>query len=259
MTPAETMEILPPVQSEEERERIRQQALVDSARNLSIDERYVLRRLVNLVAQDPGTASRHIGKLVTLPVAEFAAHAGITFKVARRRLDMAAYALFERSVSIHFHDEGTIFRWAEKLAYTEDYYELRFSSTFIGYLAWIVGDIRAGASRSLLSFAEAINAPAFVARGAKVPGDLSIVHISRLKARTKRPKSLKWDQLSGRVRKRLKRHMSRDEVEDVAHAAYHKSPQAKLRGKYHDYSHREIAGLYDWIMMNKDKPGFMDF
>ncbi|MBV6324895.1 RepB family plasmid replication initiator protein [Duganella violaceipulchra] len=257
--PAETIEILPPVQAEEERERIRQQALVDSARNLSIDERYVLRRLVNLVAQDPDTASRPAGKLITVSVIEFAAHAGITFKVARRRLDMAAYALFERSVSIHFHDEGTIFCWAEKLGYTEDYYELRFSSTFIRYLEWIVGDIRAGASRPLISFAEAINAPAVVARGAKVPGDLSIVHISRLKARTKRPKSMKWWQLRERVEKRLKQLLSRDEVLDVLDAADQKSPLAKMRGKYYDYSHRDIAGLYDWIMKNKDKPDFMEF
>lgn len=252
------MELLPREQSEEQRERIRQQALTDSARGLSVDERYVLRRLANVVAHHPRAASL-AGTLITIPVADYAANAGITPKVARRRLDMAAYALFGRTVEIHFDGEGTMFRWVDMIGYTEDFYELRFSATFIKYLMQVVGDLSGIGSKPMLSFAEALNQPVIVARGTKVPGDLSIALISRLKARSKRPKPMKWWQLRMRVGKRLNRVMSRDEVLDVLDAADQKSPHAKLRGKYHTFTHRDITGLYDWIMKNKDEPDFLQF
>jgi hypothetical protein len=255
----DSMEVLPPEETEQEREQIRQQALADSARGLSIDERYVLRRLVSVVSQDPAGTHHHLGTLITIPVAEFAARTGITPKVARRRLDVATNSLFRRIVSIRFSDQGTDFCWVTKVGSSEDFFDLQFSGFFLKYLAQVVGGANADISKVLLSFADALNEPAAAARGAKVPADLSIVLISRLQARGKRPKSLKWHQLSGRVRKRLKRHLTPDEIEDVLQVAGNKSPQARLRGRHYDYSHRDIAGLYDWIMENKDKPDFMEF
>jgi hypothetical protein len=255
----DSMEVLPPEETEQEREQIRQQALADSARGLSIDERYVLRRLVSVVSQDPAGTHPDLGTLITIPVAEFAARTGITPKVARRRLDVATNSLFGRIVSIRFSDRGTDFCWVTKVGSAEDFFDLQFSGFFLKYLAQVVGGANADISKALLSFADALNEPAAAARGAKVPADLSIVLISRLQARGKRPKSLKWHQLSGRVRKRLKRHLTPDEIEDVMQVAGNKSPQARLRGRHYDYSHRDIAGLYDWIMENKDKPDFMEF
>jgi hypothetical protein len=259
MTVAEHMEILPPEQTDEEREQIRQQALADSARNLSVDERYVLRRLASVVAQNPAAASTYAGTLITLSVAEFAASAGITFKVARRRLGVAADSVFGRSVSVQFDDQRTIFCWGEMLRTTDDFYELHFSGIFIMYLARIVGDINAGISLPLISFAEAVNAPAFVARGTKVPADLSIVLISRLKARTKRPKGMTWCQLTERVAKRLKRSMPRESVLDVLFAAENKYPLNRRRFQSPAFTHQDIDHLYDWIMEHKDQPDFLEW
>lgn len=250
------VDILPPEQSEEERERITHQALAESARGLSIDERYVLLRLASVVAQDPKAGISLAGSVINLSVAEFAACTGATDKVARRRLDHAVEALFARTVSIQLADVWSAFRWTEARVQGDDYFELHFSGYFLKYLRYIASGTVS--ERSLQAFATAVNGPSFAARGFKIPADLSVVLVSRLQARTKRPTGLTEAQLYKRVQKRLKRVLDREGVLDAYDALHAKGPQ--LNGhKYTKYSHREINRLYDWVMANKDKPDYLEF
>ncbi len=250
-----SMEVLPPEETEEEREAIRRQALTDSARGLSVDERYVLRRLVNVVAADPAASAGVAGSLITLAVAEFAAAAGLTPKVARRRLLHAGDALFARSVAVRFSGSGTIFRWVESLYKTDEYVGLRFSSFFLDYLRRLDGDGRGGA---LYDFSSAINAPVVAARGIKIPDDLSIVLVSRLQARAKRPKNLSRANIYKRVKKKLKQTMACEQVLDVMEVVYAKGPlrQAHPHAKL---DHHAINVVYKWIMQHKDEPDFFEF
>ncbi|WP_348700302.1 RepB family plasmid replication initiator protein [Duganella fentianensis] len=253
-----SMEVLPPEETEQQREQIRQQALADSARGLSIDERYILRRLVSVVSQNAVGTHPHWGALISIPVKEFAARTGITPKIARRRLDVAVHALFGRVVKMEFYDWGTDFCWVTKISSGEEFVDLEFSNFFLEYLKQVVGGVNVDTSKGLLSFADALNEPVAAARGTKIPADLSVVLISRLQARGKRPKSLKWHQLSCRVRKRLRKHLTPDEIEEVMQVAENNSPQARLRRRHYNYSHRDIDGLFDWIMGHKDKPDFTE-
>jgi hypothetical protein len=222
---------------------------------LSVDERYVLRRLASVVAQDPTAASTYCGTLITLPVAEFAAHAGLTFKVARRRLNVAAHALFGRGVSVKSVDTEVHFNWADMVSATDEFCELQFSGLFIKFLL-LTGNA-AAVTVPLLSFSHAVTAPAVVARGTKIPGALSIVLVSRLKARAKRRKAMNWEQLTERVGKRLKKIMPGARVMDVIWAAHYHVPWSILRGKkYHDFTHRDIDRMYAWIIANMDQPDF---
>jgi hypothetical protein len=251
----DSMEVLPSEETEQEREQIRQQALADSAHDLSVDERYVLRRLVNVVAADPAAAATPAGSLITLSVAEFTASAGLTPKVALRRLTHAGDALFARTVAVRFSDSGTMFCWVESLYKTDEYVGLRFSSFFLDYLRRLDADNGAGA---LFDFGAAVNAPVTAARGIKIPGDLSVVLVSRLQARAKRPKNLSHANIYKRVEKKLKQTMSREQVLDVMEVVYAKGPLSKAH-RHAKCNHRDIRRLYEWIMQNKDEPDFLEF
>lgn len=251
------MEVLLPEQTEEEREQIRHKALADSARGLTVDERYVLHRLACVAANDPKTGISQAGCLVTLTVVDFAASAGITFKVARRRLDHAVQALFARTVHVRFRDEGTIFCWAESIWSSDDCFEVRFSVFFLKYLRQIAA-ASTGGQPGLNAFSAAVNAPAVSARGFKIPADLSIVLVSRLKAHRRRPVGITSAQVYKRVAKRLKRVMNHSRLLDVMEAVYSKGP-VRSSPAHIKHTHREIDRLYDWVMENKDKPDFMEF
>lgn len=250
------VDVLPPEQTEEERERITVQALAESARGLSIDERYVLRRLAHMVAEDPQAGISLAGSVICLPVADFAVSTGATYKAARRRLDHAVQALFSRTVKIRLSNVLSVFCWAESCLSQDDYFEVHFSGYFLKYLRYIA--LGTNSERSLQAFASAVNKPSFVARGFKIPADLSVVLVSRLKGRTKRPTGMTKAQLYKRVQKRLKRVLDRDGLMDAYDALHAKGPQ--LTGhKYTKYSHREIDRLYNWVMANKDKPDYLEF
>lgn len=249
------VEILPPEQTDKEREQIRHRALADSARGLSVDERYVLRRMASIVADSPSAGVSFAGVSVVLPVAEFAASAGITFKVARRRLDHAVQALFSRTVSVQYSDRWEGFRWTDARSEYADAFEMNFSGPFLRHLRAIA--IAGGSSQTLQPFADAVNAPAVTARGFKVPGDLSVVLVSRLQARQKRPTGMTKAQLKQRLRKRLKRVLDRDGIQDAEDALSAKGP-LRSGHKYTKYSHRDLDLLYNWVMKNKDKPDYLE-
>lgn len=250
-----SMVVLPPEQTDEELEQICHRALAESARGLSVDERYVLHRLACMVADDPKSGTSRAGYLITLPVVDFATSAGITFKVARRRLDHAVQALFARTVDVRFSDRGTIFCWAESTRSSDDCFEVRFSAFFLNYLRQVAATSNGGPP-GLNAFSAAVNAPAVSARGFRIPADLSIILVSRLKAHRGRPVGMSRDQLYLRVEKRLKRVMSRDSLLDVMEALYAKGP-VQSRHEHVKYTHRDVDRLYDWVMENRNKPDFL--
>lgn len=253
---ADYIEVLPPEQTEEEREEILRKALVDSARGLSVDERYVLSQLSSAVAGDATAGISLAGCLATLPVAVFAASAGLTFKVARRRLDHATKTLFGRTVSAQFSGGGVSFCWVDSRHATDDSFALNFSGPFLKYLRSVGVD--ASASRSSHAFANALSAPVAVPRGLRIPLGLAVVYVSRRKAHVGRPHGMTKAQLNKRLERRLKRALGIDGMWDAIDAVSAKGPlrsrQANAR-----YTHREIDFLYNWVIENKDKPNLTDF
>ncbi len=254
------LDLLPPESTDVEREHRLQQALAESARNLSVDERYILRRMASVVAQSPAAASGLAGALITLPVVEFAAHAGLTSKVALRRLDVAAHSLFGRSVHLNSDDGATLqFVWADSLTNGIEYFDLRFSGTFISYLLTVLSRDRAGVPQGLLAFSDLVTAPAVLDRGDKTPYGLPIVLVSRLKARKKRPKAMSMCRALERAGKRLKNTVDRDRLEDIFDLMYRASPwRGKDDPKYYKFTHRDLNEMHKWIITNMDKPGFFD-
>ncbi|MBA5686722.1 RepB family plasmid replication initiator protein [Rugamonas apoptosis] len=254
------LDILPPESTDVERERRLQWALAESARNLSVDERYILRRMASVVAQSPAAAREPAGALITIPVVEFAAHAGLTPKVAFRRLDVATHALFDRSVCLNFDDGATShFVWADSLTNGIEYFDLRFSGTFISYLFTVLRSDRAGVPRGLLTFSDLVSAPAVLDRGQKMPYGLPIVLISRLKARKKRPKTMPMSRLLVRVARRLKNVVSKERLDDIFDVIHRTSRWRRMEdARYYKFTHRDLDEMHDWIVKNMDKPGFFD-
>ena len=251
----EVTEVLPPEQTGEERAHILHKALADSAKGLSVDERYVLRKLKYHLSNSTFEGS-FCGCRVGVHVEEFSIDAGLTVKAARRRLDRAATALFSRSVSIQFGDETLEFRWVDLYCHTDDVFELNFPSMFLKYLHAIA--VAERAPESLQPFFAALNAPSEVSRGFKIPSDMSVVFVSRHKAHVGRPQGMTLEQLLQRLIKRLRRVLGRDEACDAIDALLAQGTLSRSATKYSRYTHRHMRQMYRWVMENKDKPGFLD-
>lgn len=226
-----------------------QQALADSARDLSEDERYVLRRLASVVASVPDTTP-YAGVFVTLPVFDFAVHAGLTNKVASRRLDVATHSIFERSIHLPGSDgaERTI-RWAEARFGGNDSFDLSFAGVFVRHLALVLKPVTADEMIASVVSAHVGGGPAILCRGTARPYGLPVVLTSRLRARTKRPKAMSMQRLLKRVNKRLKGSMEEEDRRDAVDMVVEDSPwRDKADPKYYKYTYRDLNIVHDWIV-----------
>jgi hypothetical protein len=152
-----------------ERDLLLQQAFADSASNLSIDERYILRRLASVVAQDLPTATKYADVLISLPVAEFATHTGLTRKVAYRRLDVATHSLFNRQVRFVSDETETSIAWAGSRRQAHDFSGLTFTGCFIQHLLPVMRRGGREEVHGFVEFAGAVTAPAVLCRGKRSP------------------------------------------------------------------------------------------
>jgi hypothetical protein len=245
-----------PTPSVIERDLQFQQALADSARDLSVDERYVLRRLASIVAQTP-PSTKYAEVPVNLPVSEFAVHAGLTWKVAFRRLDVATHSIFHRHVR-QMSSDGceTVTAWAGTLHGGEDSFTLSFTGFFVQHLISVLRPVRIDEILGYVDFAKQVAAPAVLCRGAKQPYGLPVVLTSRLKARTKRPKGMSMSRLLDRVGKRFKGTLDEDELWDVLDMVLRESPwRDKDDSRYYKYTHRDMKKVHQWIIENMNGPG----
>lgn len=226
-----------------------QQALADSARDLSEDERYVLRRLASVVASMPDTTP-HAGVLVTLPVFDFAVHAGLTSKVASRRLDVATHSIFERSIHLSRSDgtERTI-RWAEACCADDDSFDLSFAEVFVRHLAMVLRPVPNDEVITSVGTIDGVDGSALLCQGTSQPHGLPVVLSSRLKSRTKRPKGMSMQRLLKRLSRRLKRSMNVDHRRDAVDIVAEDSPwRDKANRKYYKYTHRDLNVIHDWVV-----------
>lgn len=226
-----------------------QQALADSARNLSADERYVLRRLASVISRDPRT-TRHADVFVTLPVCDFTLHAGITTKAASRRLDIATHSIFERSIHLPWSDgtERTI-RWAEARCADDDSFDLSFADAFVRYLAMVLRPVPNDEVIKTVGTIDGVDGSAVLCKGTSQPHGLPVVLSSRLKSRTKRPKGMSMQRLLKRLSRRLKRSMDVDHRRDAVDMVAEDSPwRDKANRKYYKYTHRDLNVIHDWVV-----------
>jgi len=234
-----------------------QQALADSARNLSVDERYVLRRLASIVAQTQ-PSMKYAEVPVSLSVSEFAVHAGLTRKVAFRRLDVATHTIFQRHVRRSLSDGSeTVTAWAGAWHGRDDGFTLCFTGFFVQHLMSVLRPLDIDEIIGIGDFAKEIAAPAVLCRGAKQPYGLPIVLMSHLKARTKRPKGMSMSCLLERVGKRFKGTLDEDELWDVFDMVLRQSPwRGKDDFRYYKYTHRDMKKVHQWIVENMNAPGY---
>lgn len=227
-----------------------QKAFAETAGELSVDERYVLRRLIALAAQQPDFAEGFLGVFLSLPVAEFALHAGLTPKVAHRRLDIATHAIFQRSTTL-VSDEGmtSVFTWATSRGVGEESLDLTFNSTFVKSLC-----PRLGANGERFD-------PTLVQTPASQEGGglfaFAIEINSRRKDRPSRPKVMPFTRMLARVMKHVKSGLTRDEQWDLEDAVYNASPwQGLTEPRYYKYTHKDLRALHAWVIEYMDKHGF---
>ena len=233
-----------------------QQALADSARDLSLDERYVLRRLASIMAQSP-PLTECAEVLVSLSVSDFAAHAGLTRKVAFRRLDVATHSIFHRHVRQWSPDGSeTVTAWAGAMQGADDGFTLFFTGFFAQHLISVLRPARIDEMVGLVDFAKEGASPAVLCRGTKKPYGLPIVLTSRLKARIKRPKGMSMSRLLDRLGKRLKSRLDNDQLWDVFDMVLQESPwRYKDDSRYYKYTHRDMEKVHQWIVDNTNGPG----
>ncbi|WP_395402156.1 hypothetical protein ACHMW6_28935 [Pseudoduganella sp. UC29_106] len=241
-----------------DRELELQRALAESARDLSVDERYILRRMAAIVAQDPASATSFPGLLLGVTVAEFALHAGLTPKVAYRRLDVAAHAIFDRSVTL-VSEEGdtTVFRWVTGLGIGNDLIDLTFTGTFINFLYSRLGGGGARAFPKLSAITGAVQAQASVCQEDEGLFAFPIEIKSRRDARQKRPNGMPFTRLFTRVTKRLKSLLNKEQLWDIEDAVYRDSPwTSRTNPRYYKYTHKDLRKLHDWVVAYLMQHGF---
>lgn len=243
-----------------DRDLLLQQALADSARDLSADERYILRRLASVVARHRPETTKFADVLVSLPVGEFAAHAGLTLKVALRRLDVATHSLFNRRVRLLSDDVDTSIAWVGTRREAAAYFALTFTGFFVEHLFSILRPDWREEIVGVVEFAGGVTGPATLCRGSTAPHGLPIMLTSRLKARGRRPKGMSMTHLLKRVAKRLKGHIDKDRLDDILDVVIQDSPWRGMdNSKYYKFSHRDLYDMQKWIFMKMKEPGFFSY
>jgi hypothetical protein len=145
----------------------------------------------------------------------------------------------------------TITAWAGALHGGEDSFTLSFTGFFVQHLTSVLRPVRIDETLGFVDFAKQVAAPAVLCRGAKQPYGLPIVLMSRLKARTKRPKSMSMARLLERVAKRFKGMLEGDDLYDVFDLVLQESPwRGKDDPRYYKYTHRDLHKVHQWIVEN---------
>lgn len=221
-------------------------ALLRSARNLSPDEKYILRKLALEIANRLDGAPRNLAITLVLPVSAFSEQTGVRGKHAYRRLGAAAETIFMRSVVTELDGWAELhFRWASSMWTGEPGFELEFTETFVRYV--VAAQARPStAQRSSSGGLRYVQADNSDFGSAPVQG--------ATKLQPKRPRRvITWLNLIHRVKKRLKKVLPADQVDDLIDFAGKEEPWSRAsRSKFHQFTARDLTVLYDWIMARKD-------
>lgn len=226
-------------QQRHERDIALKRAIETGARGLTPDEMYILRRLASVIAQDPAAASGYGGCFVSLPVSEFAVHAGLTQKVAHRRLDIAANSLYDRRVELTFAGETTRFVWASSRLVGTEVLDMSFSQSFVRAILYTEGMGREPAA--LIPSAETILAAVEAGAGVFGQRGLEVTIRSSLMSRKKRPKDMSYDTMCKRIGKQLRVGLGRDQILDTFEVFVQTSRwKGKTDPKYYRYTHKDL-------------------
>jgi hypothetical protein len=230
-------------------------ALVQSARNLSSDERYILHRLAAEMSFDLRGATGYPGVTVRLPVAEFAAQNGLRRSVAHRRLGAAAESLLGRWVQVDTSsDEKEELAWATSMDTASDAFELRFTGLFVWHLLSALS--QSGNNGRTLPVA--LTAEDVWRTGATLDGK-SVVESGRQQFKRKylrqnRRKAISWSRLLHRVKNRLKKVMPTRQAERLLDLAESEDPWYTVsRLQFRDFNARDLDALFNWLIERKDR------
>jgi plasmid replication initiation protein len=134
-----------------------QAAIVESAKNLSPDEQFLiaatLKKLVRSLDRSPRNFST-----VRVSVAAFAKHAKVDAVTAKQRLEAASARLFRRSCSAFLEDPENAgadlkFRWIDSVAVGDSYVKFNWTHIFAGEFVRAVAAAKSiGSKKMLLSF-----------------------------------------------------------------------------------------------------------
>jgi hypothetical protein len=257
------MEVLPPDTTEamsgDAREIESRQALAAGASSLSVDEQYILRRMALALSPRPDAVCSFAGILVSIPLSEFALHAGLTPKVAYRRLDVALHAIFDRSVTLKT-DEGdtTRFRWITGMRIGHNSMDLTFTGDFINFLySLLYGG--AGTHLRLDDPADVVMAQASVCLEVERLFAFPIEINSKRHIRRARPKWMPFLRLRTRVLKPLKSALSKEQLLDIQDALSIDSPwRDRSNPRYFKYNHRDLPKLRAWVVAFMREQGFLE-
>lgn len=223
-----------------------QRALAEGASGMSVDERFIMSRMAAAVGQGTVGAFKFGGLVLNVPIAAFALHAGLTPKVAYRHLDVAAHAIFDRSITLISEAACTTrFRWVSALSVGENSIDLFFTGTFIRFLYSCLSD---SAVPNQQSSDGAMQTQCYVINGLDGLFAFPVENRSRREKRQPRPKCMSFERMFWRATKGLRGVHYKDQLWDIEDALRVDSPwSGKTDPRYYRYTHKDLRKLQKWI------------